>query len=116
MTLVVSVLAVAGQMATFVVAAILFGISQGLSLPNLTALLIDRVKEMERGRVLGLSTGFFHLGIFLNTSSMGVVAAKFGYGTLYGLSAVIAVAGVVLFAICDPSSRNQPCSDVLDDH
>ena len=106
MMFVVSLLAVASQATVFTAAAILFGFSQGLSLPTLGALLVDRVEAVDRGRILGLYTGFFHLGIFLNTSSMGFVAAKFGYPSLYGLTAVAATAGVILFAVYDPSRRS----------
>ncbi len=108
MVFVVSLLAVASQAVTFTAASILFGLSQGLSLPTLGALLVDRVEEMDRGRILGLYTGFFHLGIFLNTSSMGIVAARFGYPLLYGLTAAAAAAGVILFAVYDPSRRSGP--------
>lgn len=103
MAAVLCVLAWAGSVALFTAAAFLFGTSQGFLHPALGALVVDRVRAGDRGRALGLFSGVFHLGIFLNSVSLGSVAARFGYPAVYWISAGLALGCVAFFARFDPS-------------
>ena len=98
-------LALARETALFVAAAFLFGISQGFVQPTSGALVVDRVDPVDRGRALGLYSGLFHLGIFLNSSTLGNVAARFGYPPVYWISAALALGCAIFFACFDPSKN-----------
>jgi predicted MFS family arabinose efflux permease len=103
MVAVLSFLALAEHTTLFVIAALIFGTNQGFLYPTLGALVVDRVDTASRGRALGLFSGLFHLGVFLNASIMGNVAARFGYPRLYWLSAAVALFSLFFFALSDPS-------------
>jgi predicted MFS family arabinose efflux permease len=103
MVAVLSFLALAEHTTLFVIAALIFGTNQGFLYPTLGALVVDRVDTASRGRALGLFSGLFHLGVFLNASIMGNVAAHFGYPRLYWFSAAVALFSLFFFALSDPS-------------
>jgi MFS family permease len=103
MVAVLTILALADHTTLFVIAALIFGTNQGFLHPTLGALVVDRVDTASRGRALGLFSGLFHLGIFLNSSILGSVAARYGYPRLYWISAAVALASLMFFALFDPS-------------
>lgn len=107
MVVVLVLLALARGTATFVAAGVLFGMSQGFFYPTMGALTMDRVSAGDRGRVLGLFNGSFHLGVFAGSSALGPVAAWAGYPAMYGVSAAVAFGCVLLFVRFDPSAATR---------
>ena len=57
---------------------------------------------------MGLFSGFFHFGVFLNSAALGGVAARFGYPVVYWIAAAMALVGVAFFARFDPSRSPDP--------
>ena len=108
MAVVLVLLALARDLWGFVAAAFFFGTSQGFVMPTLGALVIDRANPSDRGRTMGLFSGFFHLGVFLNSTALGGVAARFGYPVVYWIAAAMALGGLAFFARFDPSRSPEP--------
>jgi MFS family permease len=108
MVLVLVLLALARDVTLFVAAAFLFGACHGFIMPTLGAQIVDRVGARDRGKALGLYSGVFHLGIFLNSSILGNVAAQAGYPWVYWISAAAALGGVVIFAAFDSPKFDLP--------
>ena len=80
-----------------VVAGALEGSGGGMLIPVMAALIADRARDDERGRVFGLCMGGFDLGIAIAGPVLGAFAATLGYRTLFGLAACGLVLGLGLF-------------------
>ncbi|MFQ5846698.1 MAG: MFS transporter [Candidatus Methylomirabilales bacterium] len=74
----------------------LAGGAHGLLYPTLTALLVDLVPSGGRGRVLGLFSGAVVVGTSLGPIIMGVVAEQIGYPSMFGLTGLLPLLGIVL--------------------
>lgn len=74
----------------------LTGAAHGLLYPTLAAQLVDQVEPGRRGRILGLFSSAIVLGTSLGPMVMGVVAGWTGYYSMFGLTGVLPVLGVIL--------------------
>lgn len=99
------VLSTAGSLATFLAAALLYGIGFGLVHPTIMALLVDLVSVRERGAAMGTFTAAFDLGIGTGSIVLGVVLQFFGFRIMYLLSGLIVLAGAVLFIAVSGKTR-----------
>lgn len=83
--------------AWFAIAGFVEGMAAGIMIPTTLAMMTDRSHPQERGRVFSLCVGGFDLGIALAGPSLGLVAQRLGYSTLFGIAASLAVLALVLF-------------------
>jgi len=78
----------------FVIAASLFGLGFGTAQPATMALLIDRVRQEQRG--LATSTYFtgFDAGISIGSILLGMVSQDWGFGVMWPLAAACTLLGL----------------------
>jgi len=79
----------------FVASAALLGLGFGAAQPATLALLIDRVREAQRG--LAMSTSFlgFDLGISLGSIGLGLVARAYGLDVVWPIAAAGTMLGLL---------------------
>jgi predicted MFS family arabinose efflux permease len=85
---------------------ILFGVAQGLSIPNLQTLLASLAPIEHRGAFLSVNGLVLRLGQTLGPPLMGVASSVGGIGTTFYTGAAIAVAMFVLSATTIKKRRN----------
>ncbi len=78
---------------------ILAGAAHGYAYPILTALVVNRVGPLERGRTLGWFTAMFDLGNMLGNPALGASAEWLGYAVMYNGVALIMATGATLIAM-----------------
>lgn len=81
----------------FALAGFIEGMAAGIMIPTVLALMTDRSHPQERGRVFSLCVGGFDLGIALAGPSLGLVAQRLGYSTLFAIAAGLATLAFLLF-------------------
>ena len=90
-------LQVVGSVKLLIVVAVLYGLGLSGTWTALTALIVDQAPSEVRGMAVGLLFGGYDLGIGLGGAAMGPVAETIGYGGMYLLLGLIALAGVAVF-------------------
>ncbi len=95
------VLALATTAEHVMLAGLLCGIGHGYAFPILFALVVSRAAPSIRGTAMAIYTGLFDLGVLLGGPGLGVVIERFGYSTMYEVTAAIVVLGAVGFATWD---------------
>lgn len=73
-----------------------FGIGQAFAFPALMTLAVRGAPAFERGAVVGTYSAFVDLAFGVGAVSLGPVAHSLGYPATFGVSAVVALAGLVL--------------------
>ena len=76
-----------------------FGIGQAFAFPALMTLAVRGAPAFERGAVVGTYSAFVDLAFGVGAVSLGPVAYGLGYPATFGVSAVIALAGLVLLRV-----------------
>jgi MFS family permease len=79
----------------------LFGLAHGVFYPTMNAIALSAVDRDERGRIMAVFTGAFSLGMWAGATLLGLVAAHFGYPTVF----VVAACGVTLAVAVLATSR-----------
>jgi MFS family permease len=79
-------------------AMVLYGAGAGTFQPAMMAHLVDRTGPSERGRALSTFTLGNDLGLSLGSFVFGFIAESAGYRTGFGVAAVMAAVGALLFA------------------
>jgi MFS family permease len=82
-------------------AGVLCGLGHGYVFPILSALIIDRAPEGDRGAAVTLFTALFDVGLLLGGPSLGWVIETWGYRAMFGASALVLVLGSLVFARWD---------------
>jgi sugar phosphate permease len=85
---------------------VLFGVAQGLSIPNLQALLASLAPIEHRGAFLSVNGLVLRMGQTLGPPLMGVASSMGGIGTAFYSGAAIAAAMLVLSATSIKKRRN----------
>ncbi|MEL6320250.1 MAG: MFS transporter [Cyanobacteria bacterium J06626_14] len=83
--------------AGFLMAGFLQGTGAGMLIPMIAALMADRSKPDERGRMFGLCMTGFDLGIACAGPMLGVVADFVGYRDVFGITAILIFIGLLAF-------------------
>jgi MFS family permease len=92
----------------FILAAIAQGCGSGMLIPMIAALMADRSRGEERGRIFGVCMVGFDIGIALAGPMLGAIADQIHFSNLFGLCTVMTFGGLVLFMTC--SSKDLPHS------
>lgn len=82
---------------SFLLAGTVEGLGAGILIPMIAALMADRSRFDERGRVLSLVMVGFDLGIAIAGPILGFVAAQFGFSNMFGIAGGFAFIGLVVF-------------------
>jgi len=79
----------------------LFGLAHGVFYPTMNAIAFSAVGRDERGRIMAVFTGAFSFGMWAGATLLGVVAARYGYPTVF----VVAASGVTVAVAVLATSR-----------
>lgn len=85
----------------FLLAGLVQGFAGGTLIPMIAALMGDRSTASDRGRTFGLAMVGFDIGIALAGPIFGTIADQLGYRGIFGLSGVMTLVGLVIFAIAN---------------
>lgn len=94
--------------AIFLVAGLIEGAGAGILIPMMIALMADRSKPEERGRIFGLVMAGFDLGIAIAAPILGYFADEIGYRGLFGLASSLSFLALLIFMSL--GSKNFACS------
>ncbi|MGK7925542.1 MAG: MFS transporter [Spirulina sp.] len=83
--------------ASLIFAAILEGVSFGMTLPTFAAIVGDRTHQNERGRTISFWMGGFDLGIAISAPIAGALVNIWGYRSLFALGSSISAFALLLF-------------------
>jgi predicted MFS family arabinose efflux permease len=83
------------------VAAACLGAGHGLLFPILTAQVVTRAREAERGSAMAIFTSLFDLAVLTAAPVVGVVIDRLGYTVAFVGVAVFVTAGIVVYAVWD---------------
>ncbi|MGB3310248.1 MAG: MFS transporter [Nodosilinea sp.] len=92
----------------FLLAGFIQGFAAGTLMPMIAALMGDRSTASDRGRTFGLAMVGFDVGIALAGPIFGTIADQIGYRGIFGLSGVMTLVGMVIFATAN--SKDLPHS------
>lgn len=90
-------LQVVGGVKSLIVVAILYGLGLSGTWTAMMALVVDQAPLEIRGTAIGMLYASFDLGIGLGGAAIGPLAGTIGYGGMYLLLGLIALAGVAVF-------------------
>jgi MFS family permease len=82
----------------FLLAGFVQGFAGGTLIPMIAALMGDRSSPSDRGRTFGLAMVGFDVGIALAGPIFGTIADQLSYRGVFGLSGVMTLVGLVIFA------------------
>lgn len=100
-----AVLALMDSMAMLWLCAALFGFGFGAFMPALNAYIIDETKPSERSSALAIFSSAMDVGITAGAVLLGMVSELTGYAAMYGISAALALVGMVMFALMGRPQR-----------
>jgi MFS family permease len=93
---------------TFLLSGLLQGTGAGMLIPMIAALMADRSRPDERGRMFGLCMTGFDLGIAAAGPMLGIVADIIGYRDIFAITAILVLIGLGAFLTL--SSKDVPAS------
>jgi len=83
-----------------------FGLAHGLFFPAYSALVIERARPEERGKLMALSNAAFTAGLAASSIVLGAVAERDGYPHAFFVAGMVTLAGVgLLVATAPPKQR-----------
>lgn len=90
----IAVLSMAGDRATFVVSALLFGVGFGSAYPIFVAHLMHHVEERRRTATFGALIGAFDTGIGTGSIAVGWISERYGFGRAFGIAGALALLSI----------------------
>ncbi len=90
-------LAFSGQWWSLALSAVILGVGLGAAMPALMALMIDLVGPAERGGAMSTFGIGLDVGIGIGSVVQGMVAQAYGFGTTFGLTAVLTLLSVAVY-------------------
>ena len=84
--------------ASAVAVSFLFSLGYGILYPTVSAMIIDRASDDQRGTAMGAFNMSFSVGINLFAFMLGVVARDHGFPKMYSVTGILMFAGCVVFA------------------
>jgi MFS family permease len=82
-------------------AGVLCGLGHGFTFPILSALVVTRARESERGAAIAILTALPDVGALAGAPSLGWVIEARGFGAMFATAAVLMLAGTAVFAAWD---------------
>ncbi len=82
---------------TAVAVSFIFSLGYGILYPSLSAMIIDRARDDERGTAMGSFNMSFSVGINLFAFMLGLIARDYGFSTMYSVTGALVLAGCVIF-------------------
>lgn len=94
-------LAAAKDTAEVLAAGVLCGLGHGFTFPILSALIVTRAREAERGAAIAILTALPDVGALLGAPSLGWIIEAHGFGAMFATAAGVLAAGTLVFAAWD---------------
>lgn len=82
-----------------VLIAFLFSFGYGFLYPTLSALVIDKAGEDERGKAMGAFNASYSMGINFLAFPFGIIARDYGYEAMYVVTGVTVFIGFLIFTL-----------------
>ena len=101
-----ALIAATGRFHMLYVAAFIGGLGHGYVYPALSALVIQRTHALASGRSSSIYSSLYDIGAMAGPYALGIVASLAGYGPMFVVSGVIALAGAVYFAMGKPADAS----------
>ena len=96
-----ALLAIAGNVATVVVAGISAGLAHGAVFPILTSQVVLRARTAERGSAMSIFTSIFDIALLVSAPAVGALIDGFSYKVAFSAVALILVIGAAIYAVWD---------------
>jgi MFS family permease len=80
-------------------AGLLTGTGHAFVFPIISALVVARAADRERGAALSMYTALFDLGMLVGGPVLGFVLERTDYATMFGVAAAVAVTGSLVWAV-----------------
>ena len=87
--------------ATILAAGTLCGLGHGFTFPILSALVVARARDAERGAAMSLFTALFDGGVLVGGPVFGLVIRFAGYSAMFMTAAGVTLGGALAFALWD---------------
>jgi MFS family permease len=97
----VAVLAFGGTRQLMIISAVIFGIGFGTAYPTYVGYVMKGVSAQRRGAAFGAILAAFDTGIGTGSTSMGWLIQRWGFGTAFGVAAVLAALALPYFLAVD---------------
>jgi len=82
-------------------AGVLCGLGHGFTFPILSALVVTRARESERGAAIAILTALPDVGALLGAPSLGWIIEAHGFGAMFAAAAALMLAGTVAYGLWD---------------
>ncbi|NIP29092.1 MAG: MFS transporter [Candidatus Dadabacteria bacterium] len=82
-----------------IMVSFLFSLGYGILYPSMSAMIIDRASDDERGKAMGAYNMSFSLGINFLAFALGVIARDFGLKSMYLITGIFVMLGFLIFVI-----------------
>ncbi len=102
------VLAAAGSAPMVALAGALCGVGHGFIFPILSAIMVDRAPEGDRGSAMAVFTSLFDVGTLVGGPVLGTIIALAGYSTMFVAAGVMIAAAGIVFALWDRGLHPAP--------
>jgi predicted MFS family arabinose efflux permease len=96
-----ALMAIAGNAAVIVMAAIAAGVAHGALFPILTSQVVGRARTAERGSAMSIFTSIFDIALLISAPAVGVLIDGFDYRTAFSAVAVVLGIGALVYALWD---------------
>jgi MFS family permease len=96
-----ALLALGGTRPLLAGSAVLFGLGLGTAQPSYVSLVMSKVDPRRRGAAFGSVLAAFDVGIGTGSIATGWLVQRYGYGTAYGLAAVLASLSIPWFLLAE---------------
>lgn len=94
-------LAAADRAAEVLAAGVLCGLGHGFTFPILSALIVSRARDAERGAAIAILTALPDVGALLGAPSLGWIIEASGFAAMFAAAAALLAAGTIAFAWWD---------------
>jgi predicted MFS family arabinose efflux permease len=89
-----------------------FGLAHGFFFPAYSALIVERARPEERGKVMALSNAAFNAGLAASSVVLGSIAERDGYPHAFLAAGMVTLAGVGLLVATSPAKQGPAPSTV----
>ena len=99
-----ALLAIADSSNILLLSALIEGLAGGIAIPMILALISDRSKRNEQGKVYALCFGGFDLGMAIAGPVLGKLEKTLSYSGLFFLATILSAIALIIFMTCSNKS------------
>lgn len=96
-----ALMAIAGNAAVIVMAAVAAGVAHGALFPILTSQVVGRARTAERGSAMSIFTSIFDIALLVSAPAVGALIDGFDYRTAFSAVAVVLGIGALVYTLWD---------------